>query len=830
MFFCAAYGTISLIGAPRTARNTFKTERKRGNAVKRGGGETVRLYKVLPRIEAAADQGLRGEEAHERLCNGYANKSPESAEKTVGQIIKDNVLTYFNMIFFLLALCVILVGSYNNLTFLPIVFANMGIGIIQELRSKRALSRLTFVAAPSAVVVRDGALVTIPAEEAVLDDVAVFSGGMQIYADAIVLTGECNVNEALVTGEADEIVKRPGDTLLSGSFIVSGECRARLNKVGRDSFVAQLTLEAKKTGKKQRSEMMAALTRLVKVIGILIIPLGITMFLQQTRVLDRTVQEGVVSTVAALIGMIPEGLYLLVSVALTVSVMRLAKRRTLVQELGCIETLARVDVLCVDKTGTITESKMAARGLVPLCPDRFNEDDLQMILTDYAGNVGPENETMAALGELYSGKPSRRAVKILPFTSVNKYSGVSFNRDESYLLGAPEKILLDDYEPYREVIEAHSAQGYRVLLLALYDGDIGAKGIHGDVMPLALALLSNNIRPEAPDTFRFFARQGVAIKVISGDNPVTVAKVAAEAGIEGAERYVDASTLKTERQLTRATREYTVFGRVSPDQKRRLVRAFKKAGHTVAMTGDGVNDVLALKDADCSIAMASGSDVACQIAQIVLMDSNFAAMPAVVMEGRRVINNIERSASLFLVKNIFSFLLTILTLIFTLTYPLTPSQLSLFNIMFIGIPSFVFALEPNTAMVRGRFLRNVLLNAFPAGITDLLAVLATVVVCTRLGIPAEEMTTSAAILLAFVGLMMLLKTGSPLNLLRRVLIVAMVIGFAGGALLLGPLFTMAPLSGEAVLVTAVIAAAAVPVMLVLTIFTRGLSRRLNQRR
>lgn len=789
-------------------------------------GETVRLNKVIPRVEANVGLGLSAYEARERLENGYANVSPESAEKTIGQIIKDNVLTYFNMIFFILALFIILVGSYNNLTFLPVVFANMFIGIVQELRSRSALSKLKFVASPNAVVVRDGGVITVPAEQTVLDDIAIFTGGNQIYADAIVLSGECNVNEALVTGEADEIVKLPGDVLLSGSFVVSGECRARLDKVGCDSFVSQLTMEAKKSGKTKKTGMMAALTRLVQIIGILIIPLGLAMFYQQTKVLDRSVQEGVVSTVAALIGMIPEGLYLLVSVALTVSVMRLAKRRTLVHEMGCIETLARVDVLCVDKTGTITESSMIANGVVPLCPDRFNEDDLAMILTDYAGSMGAENETMAALCEYFPGGAKRRAVKVLPFSSVNKYSGVSFNSDESFLLGAPEKILLEEYPRYRDRIEEYSSQGYRVLLLALYDGDISEKIMPGGVMALSLVLLSNNIRKEAPATFKFFEEQGVAIKVISGDNPVTVSRVALDAGIVGAENYVDASTLQTERQLLRATQQYTVFGRVTPDQKRRLVRAFKRGGHTVAMTGDGVNDVLALKDADCSIAMASGSEVACQISQIVLVDSNFAAMPSVVMEGRRVINNIERSAALFLVKNIFSFLLAVTTLIFSLTYPITPSQLSLFNIMFIGVPSFVFALEPNTALVRGKFLKNVILSAFPAGLTDFFAVLAVIMISTRLGIPTDQMATSATLILAFVGLMMLVKTGWPLNALRKALIIAMVAGFTLGAIILRDLFTMTALSGSAVWLTLAVAAASIPVMLLLSYVMRRRPNRL----
>jgi cation-transporting ATPase E len=786
--------------------------------------ETITLNKVIPRVEATAEHGLTSQQARERLANGYANINPKSPEKTVAQIFKDNIFTYFNFVFFALAICIIAVESYRNLTFMPIIIANTAIGIIQELRSKRTLSKMKFIAAPHAVVIRDGQQQSIPADHAVLDDVVIFSAGNQIYADAIVLCGECQVNEALITGEADEITKTAGSTLLSGSFVVSGECRARLDKVGCDSFVSQLTVEAKKAGKKHRSEMMRSLTRLVQIIGFVIIPFGTILYLQQLHILNRSIQDSVVSTVAALIGMIPEGLYLLVSVALTVSILRLAQKKTLVHELACIETLARVDVLCVDKTGTITESSMVVKGVSPLNEERFNLDDITGIMTEYTASMSADNETMIAMKSYFSGKPKRLAAKTLPFSSATKYGGVSFNSDETYLLGAPEMILLGDYDKYKYEIEKYSSQGCRVLLLALYDGSLNDKGITGEVMPLALILLTNSIRPEAPSTFKFFAEQGVAIKVISGDNPLTVSIVAQEAGIKDADKYVDARTLTTERKLKRAIEEYTVFGRVTPDQKRKLVRAFKSAGHTVAMTGDGVNDVLALKDADCSIAMASGSDVACHVSQLVLMDSNFSAMPSVVMEGRRVINNIERSASLFLTKNIFSFILTLTALIFTLTYPITPSQLSLFNAMLIGIPSFILALEPNTSLVKGKFLRNVIFKALPAGITDYLALLAVIIACKHFGIPTNELSTMATIVIGAVGFMMLYRISRPLNSIRKTLIVAMFIGFTLGGLLLSDLFTLSPLSPTAIWVTVVIVLLTIPVMIIMTMIVNKLSR------
>jgi cation-transporting ATPase E len=776
--------------------------------------EAIRLHKVLSRVDSRADAGLTRAQAAERMANGYANVSPDPPEKTALRIICDNVFTYFNMIFVLLMLCVIAVGEYKHLTFMPIVLINCAIGIVQELRAKHTLSALTFVAAPQAVVIRDGQSVSVPHTDTVLDDVAVFAAGNQIYADAIVLSGECQVNESLVTGEADEITKIPGDKLLSGSFVVSGECRARLDRVGRDSFVSQLTLEARKSAGRRRSGMMHSLSRLVQIIGFIVIPFGIILYYQQTRLLGRPAEDGVLSSVAALTGMIPEGLYLLVSVALTVSIMRLAKKRTLVHEMRCIETLARVDVLCVDKTGTITENAMTAHDVVLLCEDRFNRDDIDMIMADYMGCMKADNETMAALRSFFNGKPRRRAARVMPFSSSVKYGGVSFGEGETFLLGAPEKILTRRYDDYRDTIESRSAAGYRVLLLALYDGDISKKGIDADVMPLALILLTNNVRPQAPKAFKFFADQGVDIKVISGDNPVTVSRIADEAGIRGAQRYVDASTLNTERKIKRAVEEYTVFGRVTPEQKRKLVRALKSAGHTVAMTGDGVNDVLALKEADCGVAMASGSDVACHVAHLVLLDSDFSAMPSVVMEGRRVINNIERSASLFLSKNIFSFTLAAMALILTLTYPIAPSQLSLFNMMFIGVPSFVLALEPNTGLVRGRFLVNVIIKAMPAGLTSLLAVLAAMKACEIFNIP-DELSTMATTLLAVVGLMMLCVTGRPLNTLRRALVIAVSVGFAAGGILFHELFELSMFTLTGAAATVVIAVLAAPVMFAL---------------
>jgi len=794
--------------------------------------ESARLNRVLSRVEASPEFGLTYQQARERLENGYANIKPASAEKTVAQVFMGHIFTYFNLVFFILGLCTLLWGGIGNIFFLNVVIINTIIGIVQELRSKRALAKLSFITAPNATVIRDGNQITIPTDNAVLDDIVVFSPDQQIYADAIVLHGECQVNEAMVTGESDEITKKAGDFLLSGSFIVSGECIARLDKVGRDSFVSQLTLAAKKTRNKLSSgSMVSSLKRLVQIIGIIIVPLGITMFIIQSQ--GYPIQNSVDSTVGALVGMIPDGLYLLVSITLTVSVLRLAKKRTLVQEMGCVETLSRVNVLCVDKTGTITESNMEVKGTVLLNESRFNEEDITGILTDYAGNMPAENETMTAIKAYMDAPAKRRAKKVMAFSSATKYSCVSFHEDESYLLGAPERILQSKYPMYKDKIDVYSAQGYRVLLLALYDRDISGKPDPGRIMPLALILLSNRIRSEAPGTFKFFAEQGVKILVISGDNPITVSQIAQEAGIEGADRYIDAAELKTDRHIKRAVGEYVVFGRVTPDQKRRLVRALKAAGNTVAMTGDGVNDVLALKDANCSIAMASGSEVASQVADIVLLDSDFSAMKSIVMEGRRVINNLQRSASLFVMKNIFSFLFAVtITIPFQSLFPMEGLQFTLYNMLIIGAPSFILAMEPNKSIIRGKFLINVFQNAMPAGLTSFVALTAIFVLYRNLDIPIVEMSTMSVIAITFVGFMMLFRLCRPFNTLRIALIITMVVGFILGVLLFSGTINILPeafvrlslLQGVHTMWTIAVCAASVPLFILLTVILKKQQR------
>ena len=773
------------------------------------------LRRHVPVLETNPETGLSSAQAQDRMDAGWGNLPIDPPGKTVGQIIKSNIFTYFNMLFFVLAAFVLVFGTWQNAMFLGVVFANIAIGIVQELRSKRTLDKLTLLTAPHGFVIRDGRQRKIPTSEMVRDDIVVFSAGSQIYADAVVVSGECSANEALITGEADEIKKAPGSELLSGSFVVSGECRARLTQVGADSYANRLTLEAKEAKPPQQSEMMRSLTRLVQIIGIAIIPLGILMAVKEIVWLERSVSDGVVATVASLIGMIPEGLYLLTSMALAAGVVRLAQKKTLVHDMGCIETLARVDVLCVDKTGTVTENKMTVEDVVPLCPDRFEEGDIRLIMADYVGAMRADNDTMAALRRYFTGEVKQPAVKAVPFTSAKKFGGVSFHEDETYLLGAPDVLLGEKYGKYARQIDAYSAKGCRVLLLALYDGQPDDEVLDADMLPISLILLSNKIRAEAPDTFKYFAEQGVAIKVISGDNAMAVSEVAKRAGIKGAESYVDARTLETDEDIAAAVEKYTVFGRVTPDQKRKFVRALKAGGHTVAMTGDGVNDVLALKEADCSIAMASGSDAASQVSHIVLLESNFAAMPSVVAEGRRVINNIERSAALFLVKNIFSFSLAVISLIFTLPYPVTSAQMSLVSALTIGGPGFVLAMEPNTARIKGKFLPNVIYRALPGGLTDLILVLGVILFCMVFDVGENMMSTVCAIILNIVGLMVVHYTCKPYNLLRKVMMIGLTVAFVFCVMLLPQLFTLTSLDLPGAMILVVFALLSAPALMVI---------------
>ncbi|NLX93798.1 MAG: HAD-IC family P-type ATPase [Clostridiales bacterium] len=744
------------------------------------------------RIATFPDFGLSGDQVRQRIAAGLDNKAVDSPSKTVPQIIAGNILTYFNLIFVVLAISLAAVGSFKNMMFLVAVVVNTLIGIVQELRAKKTLDKLVLMSEPKATVIRDSVVVELLSEETVLDDIAVFGSDNQIYADAILLTGELRVNESLVTGESDEIMKKAGDKLISGSFVVSGEGRARLERVGRNSFVSKMTVEAKKAKKSKQTGMMRDLTRMLQLIGIAIIPVGIMMYTRQTQILGLMPKEGIENTTAALVGMIPEGLYLLVSVALAVSVMRLSKKHTLVRDLKCIETLARADVFCVDKTGTITENHMDVTAIVNIGPNDMDAAAVERLLTDFAGDMPGINATMQAIKKCFNSASYRRAVKIKEFSSADKYSAVSFGPGENYALGAPEFILRGNFPEYQETINTYAETGSRVLLLAGC-GPVGEANTLDDIKPIALIVLENPVKPTARATFEFFREQGVAIKVISGDNPLTVAAAAKNAGIEHTDRSIDAPVLDSKEKIAEAAGKYTVFGRVTPEQKRQLILALKKAGHTVAMTGDGVNDVLALKAADCSVAMASGSDVASKVSHLVMLNSDFDSMPAVVAEGRRVINNIERTASLFLVKNIFSFILAIISIFAVFAYPLTPAQLSLASMLTIGIPSFFLSLEPNKSLVRGRFIVNVIYRALPAALTDLFIIIGVVLFKAAFDLQDAQVTTIAAVLITCVGFIMVWKVCKPFNWMRAVMLASLVVLFVGVLAYVPDVFSIVPI-------------------------------------
>ena len=765
--------------------------------------------------------GLTDEEVRQRVEEGLTNRADISTDKTTKEIVISNVFTYFNLIFLVITILLIMVGSFRNLTFLPIIIGNTVIGIVQEIRAKKTLEKMSLLNAPRADVIRNGSVKQISTEELVKDDVILLTAGKQICADAVVISGNIQVNESLLTGEADEVEKTEGSTLMSGSFVVSGECYARLEKVGNESYISKLSLEAKSMGDKEQSEMIRSINLIVKWVGIVIIPIGLILFWQSHFVNGESITKSVTSTVAAIIGMIPEGLYLLTTVALALSTMKLARKKVLLHDMKSIETLARVDVLCVDKTGTITEPDMKLKDIF-LCKNSGADgtqtaltiDELKSLISDYANASVDNNATMLALkayaADALTNNTSalhRTALSQQAFSSSLKYGSVTFS-DGTYLLGAPEFIMHDDFSRIEEEIIPYADKGDRVLLFAKYDGENVENGINGSVTPLGFVALANPIRANAVKTFEYFKSQGVAIKVISGDNPRTVSQIAIQAGIENAESFVDAATLDTEDKIADAVNKYTVFGRVTPKQKKQLVKALQAKGHTVAMTGDGVNDILAMKDADCSVAMASGSEAAAQAAQVVLLDSDFAHMPDVVYEGRRVVNNIQRSASLFLVKNIFSLLLSLFSVILMVTYPLEPAQVSLISMFTIGVPGFLLALEPNKDRIKGHFITNVMLKALPGGLTDVIAVGALVVCGEVFCISDASIGTIATLVLSVVGFMILFKISEPLNGMKYAVIIGNIAGLVFSGFFLKKLFALTDLSNICILLMIVFGFAA----------------------
>ena len=724
--------------------------------------------------------GLTQQQVEEQIRAGRVNENENPNTRTVKQIILENTLTFFNFINVVLLVLVLVAGSYKNAMFVTVIVINTVIGVIQELRAKKILDSLAILTASKARVIRDSQQMSIPTDELVLGDLIFLKAGDQIPADAVVLKGTLEVNESLLTGESDTLVKKEEAQLFSGSVVTSGQAYCQVVHVGKDNYAAKITREAKEF-KRHNSELRNALNKILKVISIIIVPLGIALFVKQYFLVHDTFRDSVVSTVAGMLGMIPEGLILLTSVALTLGSIRLAQRKTLVQELYCIETLARVDVLCLDKTGTITEGTM--------CVERVDdlgalEDGLstEKAMGNLMAVLQDDNATFDAMKKHFKADKSFQLNHAIPFSSDRKYSVAVFEDLGTFLVGAIQFLFPQGQEELKERCSRAASEGLRVLVLAHSPAMSQENELPQDLVPCALILITDVIRQEAPDTLAYFENQGVDLKVISGDDPVTVAAIARRAGLKHADQYVDATTLETMEQIEEAVAMYSVFGRVTPQQKRMMVQALKKQGHTVAMTGDGVNDVLALKESDCSVAMASGSDAAKNIANVVLLESNFAVMPQIVNEGRRVVNNIRMAASMFLIKTIFSVSLSILTVFFGVAYPFEPIQMSLISACAVGIPTFLLNQESNYEKIDNTFLRHVFMNAFPTAITITFCVFTIMQVCQHVYDSTTMLSTACVLVTGWSYMTALKKVYSPMNLYRSIVIGGMQVLFFGAAL------------------------------------------------
>lgn len=882
--------------------------------------------------------GLTNEEVRSLELEGLTNEISDKSGKTALAIIRDNVFTYFNLIFLVLSVLLIMAGAFRSLTFMPVVIANSLIGIIQQLHAKKVLDKLNVMSAPEAVVIREGEEKKIPVSKLVLGDVIFLKAGSQIPADAKVISGNISVNESLLTGEADEVEKGEGSELMSGSFLVTGECYAKLTAVGKDSYISKLTAEAKKLETKESSEMVRDINKIVVFAGIAIIPVGLLLFGRSFFIAKDTFRTSVTSMVAAVVGMIPEGLYLLTSVALALSAARLAKKKVLLHDMKSVETLARTDVLCVDKTGTITTSRMfVTEDILALSDGAFlygnvlpkenakvkeealeeeenledaeleeafeeklnqekeallskdnlsvkrktlgkkrrsckkkksakkrfsakrsyfkkkkalsddnslNEEEnealveapsikrvstkeekrlvesAETLLALYINALNDDNNTTRALKEKFKAPEGKhlKVVKSLAFSSKNKYSSIE-SVESTYKLGAPEVLLSGEHlKNCTPIIDYYAAKGKRVIVFTKDDE------------PVLLIVIENEIRKNAREIFNYLKKQGVMIRVISGDNPVTVSRVAALAGINHADSYVDARELKTGEAIEEAVDKYAVFGRVTPEQKREIINAIKKRGFKVAMTGDGVNDILAMKDADCSIAMGSGSDAAMQAAQVVLLDDDFSRMKNIIFEGRRNINNITRSATLFLVKNMFSLLLAIYSIVLGMNYPIKAEQVSLIAMFTIGTPAFLLALEPDSRRAQDHFLKRVLIKAMPAGLTDFFAVVALTIFAKTFTMSEDELSVAATFLLAIVGFIILANISAPLNKYRVLVITGMILGMLLTSYFLDFLFGIKTLSKQCYMLFTLFAIATEPCMRYLTMFGDYLEGKLEDRR
>lgn len=799
--------------------------------------------------------GLTDEQVNARIAEGKVNADENPNTRTYKQIVRENTLTFFNFLNLVLLVLVLLVGSYKNAFFVCIIIINTLIGIAQEIRAKKTIDKLAILTARKSVVIREGQKWTVPTEELVLDDVVCLKTGDQVPADARILEGSLEVNESLLTGESDNLPKNEGDELFSGSFVTSGEACCQIIHVGKDNYAAQITSEAKEF-KRHNSELKNSLNAILKVISIIIVPLGALLFYKQYYIVGDTFRDSVVSMVAGVLGMIPEGLVLLTSVALTLGALVLANKKTLVQELYCIETLARVDTLCLDKTGTITEGTMCVERVEPyvstgrvetaatesepaespeaeaqgqVAADPAFGDDINTVMGNMMYVLKDQNATIDALRKRFPAKQDMTLEHVIPFSSDRKYSGAVFEEKGTYLMGAAQFLFPENNEELTEKCQAYAEEGLRVLVLAHSSQNAEGTELPEGLEPLALMLLTDVIREEAPDTLAFFDSQEVDLKVISGDDPVTVAAIARRAGLKNADSYVDATTLTTEEELQDAVAQYSVFGRVTPQQKKAMVQALQSQGHTVAMTGDGVNDVLALKEADCSIAMAQGSDAAKNIANVVLLDSNFASMPHIVNQGRRVVNNIRTAASMFLIKTMFSVMLSLLTIFFGNAYPFEPIQMSLISACAVGIPTFLLAQENNYEKIDHTFLRHVFINAFPAAITITFCVFAVMLVCQNV-YHSMAMLNTACVLVTGWNYMAALKTVyAPLNTYRKVIIYGMQFIFFAAAVIFQKLLSLGSLDFGMIILVFILMTFAPVLIDVITVWLKGIyARSLDQ--
>ena len=797
--------------------------------------------------------GLTDEQVNARIAEGKVNADENPNTRTYKQIVRENTLTFFNFLNLVLLVLVLLVGSYKNAFFVCIIIINTLIGIAQEIRAKKTIDKLAILTARKSVVIREGQKWTVPTEELVLDDVVCLKTGDQVPADARILEGSLEVNESLLTGESDNLPKNEGDELFSGSFVTSGEACCQIIHVGKDNYAAQITSEAKEF-KRHNSELKNSLNAILKVISIIIVPLGALLFYKQYYIVGDTFRDSVVSMVAGVLGMIPEGLVLLTSVALTLGALVLANKKTLVQELYCIETLARVDTLCLDKTGTITEGTMCVERVEPYVStgrvetaatesesaesteaevqvqtDSAFMEEIDVIMGNMMYVLKDQNATIDALRKRFPAKQDMTPEHVIPFSSDRKYSGAVFEEKGTYLMGAAQFLFPENNEELTEKCQAYAEEGLRVLVLAHSSQNAEGTELPEGLEPLALMLLTDVIREEAPDTLAFFDSQEVDLKVISGDDPVTVAAIARRAGLKNADSYVDATTLTTEEELQDAVAQYSVFGRVTPQQKKAMVQALQSQGHTVAMTGDGVNDVLALKEADCSIAMAQGSDAAKNIANVVLLDSNFASMPHIVNQGRRVVNNIRTAASMFLIKTMFSVMLSLLTIFFGNAYPFEPIQMSLISACAVGIPTFLLAQENNYEKIDHTFLRHVFINAFPAAITITFCVFAVMLVCQNV-YHSMAMLNTACVLVTGWNYMAALKTVyAPLNTYRKVIIYGMQFIFFAAAVIFQKLLSLGSLDFGMIILVFILMTFAPVLIDVITVWLKGIyARSLDQ--